>query len=570
MKSVSIRIVLLSIFSLLATGLFAQLQLPEVPIRTFQASDDLDPRIYNLSRLNWMEAFDSLNQIMANRYAYTSWKAIDWEQKYAEAAPKIQQAVAGLDTVLLTATLLEFLYSIPDGHVHLSGNLSAFERERLSGTFGLNMIPLTDGKIVANIVPEGFSAYEAGIRCGDEIISWNKQPVNEIPELEVYNYFGNFVTNYATTEGRLLSRYQMLSRAKPGTTAVVTYVSDATKEPQTVSLTALDDDKQLQSEAYFLSIPMPDFSDVIAYDTLTDQIGYLSILWEAAEAFTLEEIRQSEAYLEVQSAINWFKLLEIEKLIIDLRFNMGGNDVLGSAITGFFYEEPAFYEHITWDEAGGFELFYTILTQPEQPYFDGDVVVMVSPNCISTGEGIPMMLQRLPNAQVVSFWGTNGSFGMAGETVIFSDSLFGIQYPFARSLDEYEQIQLDSNAEMEGGVQPDFRVPLTVQNVKALWEEGIDVELEYAKTILISIPEKPQPAMLKVFPNPASDFITITIPQNETVDVMIYGLQGQLVHVFNNAVNGSNINIQHLNPGVYALIICVNNEVLGRQLIMKW
>ena len=178
MKSVSIRIVLLSMFSLIATGLFAQLKLPEVPIRTLQASDDLDPRMYNLSQLNWMEAFDSLNQIMANRYAYTSWKAIDWEQKYAETAPKIQQAVAGSDTVLLTATLLEFLYSIPDGHVHLSGNLSAFERERLSGTFGLNMIPLTDGKIVANIVPEGFPAYEAGMRCGDESVSWNLQLIN--------------------------------------------------------------------------------------------------------------------------------------------------------------------------------------------------------------------------------------------------------------------------------------------------------------------------------------------------------------------------------------------------------
>lgn len=574
MKTTNILMVYLSLFMLTSTGLLAQRQLPlsqiKVSPKTLQASDDLEPNTYDLSQLDWVEAFDSLNQIMAYRYAYTSWKAINWEQKYAEAAPKIQQVINSSDTVLLTETLMEYLYSIPDGHVHFSGNLSAFERERLSGTFGLNMLPLHNGKIVANIVPEGFPAYEAGMRCGDEIISWNQQPIDDIPALEVYNYFGNFPTNYATAEGRLLSRYQVLSRAKPGTTTEITYVSDAKGEIYTINLTAVEDEKQLQAEAYFLSIPMPDFSDVITYDTLTDQIGYLSILWEDADAYTLEEIRLSEAYLEVQSAISWFNALEIDKLIIDLRFNMGGIDILGSAIAGFFYDEPAFYEHISWDADNSFEVFFTVITQPEQPYFNGDVVVMVGPNCISTGEGIPMMLQRLPNAQLVSFWGTNGSFGMAGEAVIFSDSLFGIQYPFARSLNENEQIQLDSNADLIGGVHPGVRVPLTVENVKSLWEEDVDVELEYAKSVLLGTAENQKPEMIKIFPNPADGHITISLPEHERFDVLIYDLHGQLVHTVDHVVNGSVIDITHLKSGAYALIIELNNKVLGRQLVMKW
>lgn len=577
MKILFIRVSLVSLCIMAAGIIYSQEDLcgndekilvSDKPV-TLMMPDDLDPKTYDLSQMDWVEAFDSLNRIMAYRYAYTSWKAIDWEQKYAEAAPKIQQAFNGPDTVLLTETLFEYLYGIPDGHIHLSGNLGAFERERLSGTFGLNMIPLTNGKIVANIVPEGFPAYEAGMRCGDEILNWNQQPIGEIPELEVYNYFDNFLTNYATAEGRLLSRYQVLSRAKPGTATEITYVSNASNETHTVNLTAVEDNKLIQAEAYFLSIPMPDFSDVISYDTLSDQIGYLNILWEVADGSTLEEIRQSEAYLEVQSAINWFKTLETEKLIIDLRFNMGGNDFLGSAIAGFFYDEPSFYEHITWDADGGFEIFFTVITEPEQPIFDGDVVVLVGPNCISTGEGIPMMLQRLPNAQVVSFWDTNGSFGMAGETVIFSDSIFGIQYPFARSLDENEQIQLDSDADLEGGVRPDIRIPLTVQRVKALWEDDIDVELEYAKEVLLSTPENQKQDKPDFFPNPTSDCFNIFMPEYNSFDVLIYNLQGQPVHTIRNAVNGSSVNIQHLKPGVYAVRIRSNKTIPGRFLIMK-
>ncbi len=577
MKTIFIRIALLSVFIMIAGEKFAQESLcgkdgektKSVKQLNLMIPDDLDPKTFDLSRMNWVEAFDSMNKILAYRYAFSSWKAIDWEQKYNLAAPKIHKALSSSDTVLLTETLLEYLYGIPDGHVHFTGNLSAFERERLSGTFGLNMIPLTNGKIVANIVPEGFPAYEAGIRCGDEIRTWGQLPINEIHQLEVYHYFGNFLTNYATAEGRQLSRYQVLSRAKPGANTEITYISNNNGETYTVDLTAVEDDRQIQSQAYFLSIPMPDFSDVISYDTLTDQIGYLRILWEAAEGFTLEKIRQSEAYLELQSAISWFNALEIVKLIVDLRFNMGGNDVLGSAFAGFFYNEPAFYEHISRDADGGFEVFYTLMTEPEQARFDGEVVVMVGPNCISTGEGIPMMLQRLPNAQVVSFWGTNGSFGMAGERVIFSDTLFVIQYPFARSLNENEQIQLDSNADLEGGVQPDVRIPLTVQNVKALWKEGVDVELEYAKSVLLNTAKNQAQEMFKLFPNPAGEHITVSLPAHDRFDVLIYDLHGYLVHSVVNAVNGKAIDISHLKPGAYAVCCRINKAVSGRCLLMK-
>jgi len=47
---------------------------------------------FNLSSLNWIDSFDSLHVIMEERYPFTEWKGINWDQKLAQTQPKIQEA----------------------------------------------------------------------------------------------------------------------------------------------------------------------------------------------------------------------------------------------------------------------------------------------------------------------------------------------------------------------------------------------------------------------------------------------------------------------------------------------
>ena len=149
----------------------------------------------------------------------------------------------------------------------------------------------------------------------------------------------------------------------------MTFQSHATGSQQTVVLTSISDDYALMMQAYFLTIPMPDFDSVVTYKILDDKIGYLRILHEGSDAETIEAIRQDPIYLGVKEAIAYFIEQNINKLIIDLRFNAGGNDLLGSAISGFFLETPDFYEYVTGTSDDGFAIIDSIITVPESPHF---------------------------------------------------------------------------------------------------------------------------------------------------------------------------------------------------------
>ena len=511
---------------------------------------------FDLSALDWIHAFDSLHAIMEERYPYTEWKAIDWDLKKTLIRPKIVEAQSESDPVKHTESLYEYLYSIPDGHVMYRGDVSAFRQARQAGSFGLNMIPLSDGEIVANIVPETGPAYLAGIRCGDEILSWNGTPILDVPHLEVYNNYGGLASNYATTEGRLISRYEVLSRDSVGAKVEVTFLSHSTGIQHTVTLTAVDDEFSTLLQAFFLTIPMPDFDSTVTCRIMEEQIGYLRVLQEEGDdSLTLEEIRLTKTYLDVKEAITTFNEQNIDKLVFDLRFNAGGNDLMGSAISGFFMDTPMFYEYITGTSDDQFAIVDSIITVPESPYFAGEVVVMVGPNNISTGEGIPMMLQRLPNGRIISFWGTNGSFGIVPNVVFMTDSLQFILFPYSRSLNHEQVIQLDSDSTLAGGVEPDIKIPLTVERVIQIWEEGIDVELEYAINTLLDIPEIEQQKGFKIFPNPADAAFHIKYDSEKPMTIRITDLSGRLVKRVENVTSGQAIDVSDLRAGLYFVSI---------------
>ena len=120
--------------------------------------------------------------------------------------------------------------------------------------------------------------------------------------------------------------------------------------------------------------------------------------------------------------------------------------------------------------------------EPRSPYFDGPVMVLVDKYTASTAEGIPLMIQALPQGFVVGIYGTSGSFAMGepGDNLYRLPEELGFNFLGGRSLNEAQIIQVDANAEGSGGVNPDIRVPLTEENVYAMYVEGVDIVLETA------------------------------------------------------------------------------------------
>ena len=540
-------------------------------IETFNSGSRSGMMWFNLSSLNWIDAFDSLHVIMEERYPFTEWKAINWDQKYNLTNPKVQEAQQEGDFVMLTESLFEYLLSIPDGHVMFLDFVKAFSQAKQAGSLGLNMIPISDGSIVTNIIPEWGPAYIAGLRCGDEILSWNGTPILEVPEMEVFNNYNGSSSNFATEDGRLISRYQMLSRDSVAAIVDVTFISHETGAQQTVSLTAVADTFSLLYQASLLTAPIQEPESKVVYKILDGQIGYLHVKDEdAPDSLTLEEIRSTDStYLKVKEAITYFNAQNIDKLVFDLRYNGGGNDLLGSAISGFFTQTPMFYEFITGTIDDNYAIIDSIITEPETPYFNGEVIVMVGPKDISTGEGIPMMLQKLPNGRVISFWGTNGSFGIVPNVVIMPDSLQFILFPYARSLDENMVIQIDTDSLLIGGVQPDIKIPLTVERVIEQWQEGKDVELEYAINTLLDIPEISRQKMFKIYPNPANSTFYIQYDSEKPLTIMITDFSGRMIKRIEHYVTGQAIDVSDMKAGIYFVSINDNQPYQVEKLLVQ-
>ena len=495
-----------------------------------QVKNNLPPESrsqFDFSSLSWIDAYDSMHATLELRYPFTQWKTIDWDSKNLKTRPLIMDAQNAHDTVLFMKELVEYLYDVPDGHISISGNLTKFRNRYMNGSYGFNMIPLDDGSVVVSYIPQESPAWEAGLRTGDKILKWNDIHIDSIGNLELFDY----PRNYSTAEGRKFSKYLMLSRDSIGATSTISYQNNISKEESTISLLAFDDELELYLIGLYNTGKPLDFDSLVQYKILENNMGYLFIGAEMAEDETPEEIIQYPDFIKVKEAIAYFNDHNIDKLIVDLRFNLGGNDLQAAVTMGLFYDQPSFYEYITASYDYNYEVLYELETEPLTPVFNGEIAVIVDPNCISTGEGFAMMFQRLDNAKIISHWGTNGAFGMVDYDPIIMPGDLQIIFPQGMSLNENHIIQLDSDSTLVGGVMPDIIVPNNVENIKKQWQQGIDVQMQYAISTLLDIDYFQEKSAYTLYPNPCKSSVNIRFskPIEGNGTFSLFDLNGNVV-----------------------------------------
>lgn len=525
---------------------------------------------FDFGSLSWIDAYDSMHATLELRYPFTQWKAIDWDSKNLKTRPLILEAQNANDSILFVKHLVAYLYDVPDGHIAISGDLAKFQSRYWNGSYGFNMIPLDDGSVVVSYIPEESPAWETGLRTGDRILKWNGVHIDSVGDYELLNH----IRNYSTIEGRKFSKYLMLGRDSIGAIASVSYQSNTSKQEITISLEAFDDERELYLIGFYNTGKPLDFDSIVQYKIIENNIGYLFIGAEASESETPEEIMQHPDFLKVKDAIAYFNDHNVDKLIVDLRSNMGGNDLQAAVTMGLFYNQPSFYEYITATYDFDYEVIYELTTEPLTPLFNGEIAVIVDPNCISTGEGLAMMFQRLDNAKVVSHWGTNGAFGMVDYDPILMPGGYQIEFPQARSLNENHIIQLDSDASLAGGVMPDIKVLNTVDNIKKQWNQGIDVQMEYAISTLLAIDDLQDKQAYTLYPNPCKNAANIrfSTPLVHSGTFSIFDLNGNLI-LQESIVPGSihsSIDLSNEKSGIYFYELITNSDiVMGKIIISK-
>ena len=453
-----------------------------IVIAILMAANWLNTSGYDYADMPWSEAFNQLHAQVSQNYPFTEWKGIDWDALYAQTALRIAQAEAENDPAAYYLALREYTYAIQDAHTQLAGPDFGLREQAIGGGYGLGIIGLDDGRVIAHILLEDGHAAQAGMLWGAEILAWDGQPIQEALAGTSTVWAG---TPQSAAEGQLLEQYHLLVCAPVGTKTSLTFQNPDQDAPQTVNLIAEAD--QLETLKYDLP-PEKDLGTVfrapVQYEILPSGYGYIRITDFMPTLGGLQPAKIVDRAIEASIEAG------VKGILIDVRGNGGGLDTLVPQMVGHFYREPGFYEYASFynAESGQFEIdpAQTLTIEPRAPYFDGPVIALVDKYAASTAEGIPLAIQALPQGYVVGIYGTSGSFaiGTPGDNLYRLPERLGFNFLEGRSLNEAQTIQVDANAFGVGGVIPDIRVSLTEESVHARYVEGVDIVLEAAVTVL--------------------------------------------------------------------------------------
>jgi carboxyl-terminal processing protease len=436
----------------------------------------IGPRTQDFSHDTWTGAFEKLNDHLSRAYALGTWKRINWKTLRDLTAPKIADAERTGDRAAYYLALREYLWSLNDSHVNLSGSDGGLRGAAIKGGYGLLLVRLDDSRTIAHVLTEGPAASQ-GMQWGATILEWNGIPIDDaVARTSVLWYWAPPATN----EGKRLAQLRLLARAPIGTSATVVFRNPDEAAPRTATLVSADDNR----ETLYLAGPPSSFelTDTnIDWRMLPENVGYIKI---RVEGPTLPQLLPDRV---VQRAVAAFLEADAKGAVIDVRGNFGGADRLVPRMMGFFVDTRQFYLHTTYydETTSQFERqeSLTLWTEPREPQFPGPIAVLVDEFCASSCEGIAHIARKRAGGHVVGFHGTNGSFGMSGAEVLMPGGLT-VEYPGGQSLDENGVVLLDSDWNLEGGVTPDIRVPLTMDTVRARFKDGHDVVLDTAVRIL--------------------------------------------------------------------------------------
>lgn len=437
----------------------------------------------DFSNQSWSEAFLSLHNLIKEKYAFTQWRSVDFYAHYTMYAPAIAEAEKKQDRAAYYRAIRGYLVAIPDGHVDVldtEGDFGAKYAD-IGGGYGIALTRLDSGDIIVSYVANDSAAKNAGIQFGDKVTAWNGNEIHDAINVTPYIWA---YKKPSTAEGILLQKSRLLTRAPVGTPATVKITYGGIPHPRTLNLTAYDDGYDtVKKSTIFLGKQINDIgimnrltdvlpqvsNDSVTYKTLPGGYTYIGIYRESYEVYGPFKAAMLAAIANKSPGI-----------VIDLRYNNGGDDNLASCFAGWFVDKPVFYEYATTYDAGSrrFTIVSEAWTQPQPGRYDGPVAVLVSPDTISSGEGLPMVFAKSGTGKIVSWYGTNGAFGMNGPQAVMPLGMY-VFFPNGASLDQNRVIQVDSNASLTGGVSPQIRVPVNEDTI-ARSMAGEDVQLTYA------------------------------------------------------------------------------------------
>lgn len=407
--------------------------------------------VNDYSDMSYEEAFETLFEKVRVEYPFTEVKNIDWEALHDEFSPRAAEAGSDLE---FYDVMYDFAQSIPDGHVGLSLNADHFN-QRNAGGFGLVLVELSDGRVIARRVIPGYPADGEGIEEGAEILTWDGSPVSEAIEAE-HPYFGP----YSTEHHRRIGRIAFLTRVPPNESVTLTYQNPGSSTPTEAEMgSVVEYDSLFESLAIFstsqLDLPLESRGlddsgfGYIRVATFSDDYSLMAKLWDR----------------HISDMIS----AEVPALIIDVRINGGGNGGLALDFVGYLFDEELVVSQRSYynENSGEFEVEgLPTRIEPGPLHFERPVAIIVGPDCASACEGFANAVQQGGRAIVVGHYPTAGMYGEVGRGQYELPAGISMQFPTGRPETPQGELLIEGV-----GVVPDVQVPVTEDS--ALGEEDV-------------------------------------------------------------------------------------------------
>ncbi|MBX7053973.1 MAG: hypothetical protein K1X36_03380 [Pyrinomonadaceae bacterium] len=420
-----------------------------------------------------LESFNSLIDLLKERYAYTDLRKIDWDKKRVQYLDRVKEADRTNDLAEYYSLLYDFAARIMDGHVQVisydpkivSKRRDNFVKE-VEGDLGFRMIRYTDGRFMIYSVSDDSSAKKAGISTGSEIIRINgMDPMSHLDSRPRMGFFGS--------EGRATQVALVFgARFRLGTSVTVEYKRAGENEVRYTNLVAtkVAEPKDLPSMPPLANRQTPFEIREIGED---GKYGY--VRWP-----NFSNIPYFMAGFETFLSMSYGK----PGIVIDMRGNTGGLMGMFYTMASFMFtrEKPATmdwldmyaYNDVTHRfEKESDESLKKLWSPIPEIAFKGEVVVLVDGESASSGEFFPQFLQKSGRATVISDAYTDGAGGSLRMALLpgkMSFTYTGGQSFYAGT----REVNLEGK-----GVTPDIRVPINDEYVNRRMS-GEDVVLKAA------------------------------------------------------------------------------------------
>lgn len=443
-------------------------------------------RFTNYSHMDYEQSMAALIDEIEGHYILSEHKQIDYDALRAKYIPLAAEADRNGDEEAYAEAVMNLCYEFHDGHLSpyfLDDDLRSRVNDNMLGNdYGFSMIGTDSGDIVAIVTDSGSAAYDLGIHDGTVITGWNGEDIDEALRNASCVTTGWPVPSFPTAENEDFMRPIFLA-GQGGDTVNVRFIGDDGKENEVT----------LKSTGSYFNRFMAAMEpvtgkrcDEFAYcEMLDNRCGYLCIPEEEYDVTGDIVAALTDDYPAVRdlliSRIEQMKARGMDRLIIDLRDNDGGLDVISAAVVSLFTtEEIRTYSGFCKDGTLVEAKYWKWTVPADGRYSDIPVVVLVNAGTASAGDILTYNLSLCPNVTVMGITTSWGCAQGVGQTCLLSGGSIRVRYSIMATLDEDRNIYIDPGADRVSGITLDERISFDMNAVNKMYVQGQDYELEYA------------------------------------------------------------------------------------------